>query len=79
VEGVPAGDLSSEPKGTGLCTRSRAVMPVEKCTRYDSRTRETFDRPRVRDEVQDGQVRRSRSVVGVPVGDQRRQVLGPKQ
>jgi hypothetical protein len=38
-----------------------------------------FERPRVRGEMQDGQVRRSRSVEGVPVGDQRRQVLGPKQ
>ena len=38
-----------------------------------------FDCPRVRDEVQDGQVRRSRSVEGVPVGDQRHQVLGPSQ
>ncbi|REH35662.1 hypothetical protein BCF44_11750 [Kutzneria buriramensis] len=37
------------------------------------------DRPRVRDEVQDGQVRRSRSVKGVPVGDQRHQVLGPSK
>jgi hypothetical protein len=38
-----------------------------------------LDLPRVGDEVQDGQMRRSRSVEGVPVGDQRHQVLGPDQ